>query len=30
VAQAAGINNVSLVQADAGNGLSLYAIDLTQ
>ena len=30
VAQAAGIQNVSLVQADAGNGLSLYAIDLSQ
>jgi 2',3'-cyclic-nucleotide 2'-phosphodiesterase / 3'-nucleotidase len=30
VAQAAGITNVSLSQADAGNGLSLYTIDLSQ
>jgi len=30
VAQAAGINNVSLLTADAGNGLSTYSIDLSQ
>ena len=30
VAQAAGITNVSIAQADAGNGLSLYSIDLSQ
>jgi 2',3'-cyclic-nucleotide 2'-phosphodiesterase/3'-nucleotidase len=30
VAQAAGITNVSLSQADAGNGLALYTIDLSQ
>ncbi|MEI9942449.1 MAG: bifunctional 2',3'-cyclic-nucleotide 2'-phosphodiesterase/3'-nucleotidase [Pseudomonadota bacterium] len=30
VAQAAGLNNVSVVTPDVGNGLSLYAIDLSQ
>ena len=30
VAQAAGINNLALVTADAGNGLSTYRIDLSQ
>jgi 2',3'-cyclic-nucleotide 2'-phosphodiesterase/3'-nucleotidase len=30
VAQADGINNVSVLQTDVGNGLSLYAIDLSQ
>jgi len=30
VAQAAGINNVTLLTADSGNGLSTYSIDLNQ
>ena len=30
VAQAAGINNLSVLTQDAGNGLSLYGIDLNQ
>jgi 2',3'-cyclic-nucleotide 2'-phosphodiesterase/3'-nucleotidase len=30
VAQAAGITNVAVSQADAGSGLSLYTIDLSQ